>query len=315
MNVEELCQAIAEKRREAHSRDLGPWPRNNMVASDIGDCARENVLAILNWKDRPSFDPEVKARLERGNKIEDLAIAELQALGYRVRVERTPFEIKDKSGRLLCRGRLDGFLAENGKEWPFECKSLNPNVYNQINEEADFDRYLFFRKWPRQLQTYLFANNLDEGFFILDDCLGHWKLLPVHLDYERMEAILKQLEIVADHVEAQTLPDFHKDPAVCVRCWARGRLCNPPFFSGEGMKVINDAELEQKLNRRAELDPMASEYDALDREIKGVLKEAMKPEQIFIVGGWMVKAEEKRRNFKKAYTSTFLGFHIERIQT
>lgn len=320
MTVEELCQSIEAKRREIYSRDLGPWARNNMVASDIGDCARESVLSVLNWGERPAFDPEIKARLERGNKIEDLALAELQNLGYRIRVERRPFEIKDKKGRIICRGRVDGFIEHlDGKDIPFECKSINPNVYNQINEEADFDRYLFFRKWPRQLQTYLYANEIEEGFFLLDDCLGHWKLLPVHLDYERMEKILQQLESVANHIEAKTLPDFHKDPAICVRCWAKGRVCNPPFFSGEGMQIINDAELEQKLTRRAELDPIASEYDRLDKELKNVLKEAMKPEQIFVVGNWMIKAEEKTRNYKaqsaKAATSiTYLGFEIEKIQ-
>ena len=85
------------------------------------------------------------------------------------------------------------------------------------------------------------------------------------------------------------------------------------------MQLINDPELEQKLNRRAELDPMASEYDHLDKDLKAVLKEAMKPEQIFIVGNWMIKAEEKRRSFKaqpakEATTTTYLGFEIEPIQ-
>ena len=319
MNIEELCQEIAAKRTEFYSRDVGPWPKNNMVASDIGECQRESVLAITEWNQRPAFDPEVKARLERGKRIEDLAMAELAVLGYSARVERKPFEIKNAGGQILCRGRLDGFLEKDRREYPFECKSLNPNVYNQINEQGDFDRYVFFRKYPKQLQTYLFANNLEEGFWILDDCMGHWKLIPCRLDYDRMDAVLRHLEAVADHVEKKTLPDFHKDPTTCLRCWVRGRVCNPPFFSGEGMQVINDAELEQKLNRRAELDPMASEYDHLDKELKEVLKAAMKPEQIFVVGNWMIKAEEKTRNYKAqpaktASKTTYLGFEIEKIE-
>ena len=319
MTVEELCKEVAEKRTEFYSRDVGPWPKNNMTASDIGECQRESTLAIVEWKQRPAFDPEVKARLERGNKIEDLTMAELAALGYHARVERKPFEIKNDGGQLLCRGRLDGFLEKDGRTYPFECKSLNPNVYNQINEQADFDRYVFFRKYPKQLQTYLYANNMEQGFWILDDCMGHWKLIPCRLDYDRMEAVLLHLEAVADHLEAKTLPDFHKDPAICLKCWARGRVCNPPFFSGEGMQLINDPELEQKLNRRAELDPMATEYDHLDKDLKEILKESMKPEQIFMIGNWMIKAEEKTRTYKAqpakpASKTTYLGFDIEQIQ-
>ena len=319
MTVEELCEEIAKKRIEFYSRDLGPWAKNNMTASDIGECQRESVLAIREWGQRPAFNPEIKARLERGNAIENLALAELAALGYQARVERKPFEIKNDGGQLLCRGRLDGFLEKDNRTFPFECKSLNPNVYNQINEQVDFDRYFFFRKYPKQLQTYLYANNLDEGFWILDDCMGHWKLIPCRLDYNRMEAILQHLEVVADHLEAKTLPDFHKDPSTCLKCWARGRICNPPFFGSEGMQLIKDPELEQKLDRRADLDLFATEYDHLDKELKELLKETMKPEQVFIIGKWMVKAEEKQRNFKAqsakaATTTTYLGFDIEPIE-
>ena len=321
MNVEELCQEIAEKRQAKYSdpKRTEPYPRNNPIASDISDCMRETVLGITNYKDRPKFDPEVIARMERGKKIEHLMREELLELGYTVREERLLAELKDSKGRLLTRGRADGFIVKDRKEFAFEGKSMTPYVYNQINEQADFDRYVFFRKYPRQLQSYLLASNLEEGLWILDDCLGHWKIIPCRLDYERGEAILKHLEGAVAHLEAKTLPDFHKDPAICLKCWARGRVCNPPFFSGEGMQIISDPELEQKLNRRAELDPLAAEYDHLDKDLKDILKESMKPEQVFVVGNWMIKAEEKTRNYKAqlakpASKTTYLGFEIEKIQ-
>lgn len=321
MTVEELCEEIAEKRRAKYSdpKRTEPYPRSNPIASDIGDCVRETVLGVSNYKDRPKFDPEVIARMERGQKIEQLMRAELFELGYTVREDRLLAELRDGKGQLLTRGRADGFIAKGRKEFAFEGKSMTPMVYNQINSQADFDHYVFFRKYPRQLQSYLLASNLEEGLWILDDCLGHWKIIPCRLDYDRGEAILKHLEGAVGHLAAGTLPDYHNDPAVCLKCWARGRVCNPPFFSGEGMKIIDNAELEQKLTRRAELDPMATEYDHLDKDLKEVLKEVMKKDQVFVIGKWMVKAEEKTKNFKaqpakEASKTTYLGFDIEPIQ-
>lgn len=302
MTVEELCAEIAQKREDSYRRNLGPWPKNNMTASDISECPRESVLAIFNWQERPAFDPDIKMRLERGNKIEDLALQELMGLGYRVRVERKPFEIRDRrnNDRLLCRGKVDGFLQDDRpldkpEDVPFECKSLNPNVYARIDSQEDFDRYLFFKKYPKQLQTYLFANNIEAGFWILDDCMGHWKLIPCRLDYERMEKVLQHLELVADHVEKKTLPDYQQDPAVCLKCWAYGRVCNPPLLgTHEGMQIINDPELEEKLDRLDEMRESHHEFESLDKELKAVFKG--KP--YLIVGDWLIRGEEKLRRTK-----------------
>lgn len=314
MTVEQLCEEIAQKRAERYKRDLGPWPKNNMTASDISECPRESVFAVTNWQDRPAFDPELKMRLERGNKIEDLVMAELQALGYRVRVERKPFEIKDKHGRLVCRGKVDGFVdpPDSRTDVPFEGKSLHPNVYARIDRQEDFDRYLFFKKYPKQLQTYLLANNLEEGFWILDDCLGHWKLIPCRLDYERMDKVLQHLELVAEHLAKKTLPDYHGDPAVCLKCWAYGRVCNPPFFAtGEGLRLINDPEVETKLKRLDEIRPIHREFDNLNDEVK----ELFKNKTNLIVGDWLIRGEEKIRKEKAraARESTYWRMTIEKL--
>lgn len=165
---------------------------------------------------------------------------------------------------------------------------------------------------------YLLANNLEEGFWILDDCMGHWKLIPCRLDYERAEKTLKHVESAVDHLAQNTLPAFHGDPTVCFKCWAFKRVCMPPFAAGEGMQVFDDPEFVEKLKRHQELDPAASEYDRLDREIKDFLKKAMKPEQIFLIGDYLIKAEEKSRSYKaqpakEAFTQKYLSFDIEKM--
>src|SRR5438094_49269 len=104
ITVEELCAEIAEKRRERYAIRTKPSPRSQPVASDLGNCLRETVLGITQWKERPEFSIELAQRFERGNKIEDLAMAELQGMGYRARVDRQPYEIKNKKGRVINRG-------------------------------------------------------------------------------------------------------------------------------------------------------------------------------------------------------------------
>jgi hypothetical protein len=319
LTVEQLCDEIATRRRTKYASRTKPYPRNNPIASDISDCVRETVLGITNWKDRPEFPVEVIERMERGNQVEDWIFRELMDLGYSVRVDRQSWELRDKKGRIIARGRIDGFLSIGRETYPFECKSMHPNMYGRINSIEDFDRYQFFRKYPRQLQSYLFANNLDQGFWILDDLLGHWKLIPCRLDYDRAEKILRHLESAVEHLANKTLPPFHSDPTVCLKCWAYTRVCTPPFASGEGMQVIDDPEFSEKLKRRAKLDNAASEFDRLDREIKGFLKQTMKPEQIFIIGDYLVSAEEKIRNMnpqpaKEASQQKYLAFNIESMK-
>jgi hypothetical protein len=316
--VEDLCKEIAERRRTKYANRTKPYPRNNPIASDISDCVRETVLGITQWKERPDFPIAAVERMERGNQIEDLTLRELMELGYSVRVDRQPFELRDKKGRLISRGRVDAFIKVGRKEYPLECKSMNPNIYSRIDTQEDFDSYSFFRKYPRQLQSYLLANNFEEGFWLIDDCMGHWKLIPCRLDYDRAEKILKHTEQAVEHIAAGTLPGYHTDPSYCLKCWAFKRVCTPPFFSGEGMKAINDPELADKLKRRAELDAAASEYDRLDKDVKETLKEAMKPTDVFIIGDFMITAEEKERRYKAqpakpAHTTTFLGLEIEKI--
>ncbi|MDP3937579.1 MAG: hypothetical protein Q8R92_05520, partial [Deltaproteobacteria bacterium] len=294
MTAAELCAAITDRRQKALEARISPYPRNNPIASDLGPCGRETALAILHWKERPLFGADLKARFERGTTIEDLVVNELGALGFSVRVDRKPFEIKDKAGRVVLRGRLDGFVTHERQEYPFECKSLDPLVYRRIHTVEDFEAFTWAAKYPRQLQAYLYANNFEEGFFLLDDCMGHWKLLPVTLDLDATETILRQCEMAVDAVdrirngdpEESALPEYHRDPTVCRRCWAFGRLCAPPA-EYHGLTLVEDGELEARLDRRAELEAPHREYEALDK----MAKEAVKERDGLLVGGWLVQGK------------------------
>ena len=305
--VSSLCRELEAKRTEALERRIQAYPRSQPIASDLGPCTREMVLAITNWKDRPAPSPALKARFERGSLIEDAVIRELSELGVKVRVDRKPFEIRDGQGRLVLRGKIDGFVHFEGKDYPMEVKSLNPNIFNRVESVDDFKRWTWAAKYPNQLCAYLYAENMEEGFFLLDDCLGHWKMLPARLDYGEMELVLKRCEQAVEHVASGTLPDYHKDPEVCRRCWAFGRVCDPPMDT-QGLQLLVEPEFEQLLERRQELVAAHREYEALDKEAKGRLKgkDGLVLGRFLIQGKMMTRHEAAKpeRSFSQRHVAT-----------
>lgn len=318
--VDALLAEIERRRAAALDQRRTAYPRNNPVASDIGECQREMVLSIVHWKERPLPDEWLVARFARGTVIENLAIQELGAMGFTVRVERTPFEITNTQGRVILRGKVDGFLETARHTWvPFEVKSMDPNVYKRINSVEDFDHFAYTRKYPRQLCAYLYGNNLEAGFFLLDDCLGHWKLIAVTLDYAEMERILQMVEGAVEAVEqvrarpdaeAELLPAYHPDPAVCGRCWAKGRVCFPPLTLA-GVTVADDPEFEADLARRETLEPQAREYEALDKAVKA----RVRGKDGLLVGPFLVSGKELTVTYKPQPARTVLQWRtkIERV--
>jgi len=307
MTAAELCQQIADRRAEALAHRVSAYPRQNPIASDLGPCQREMVLAMTHWQERPLPPADLKARFERGNLIEDAILRELSDLGFTVRVERSPFEVKDAQGRVVLRGKIDGFVSVERETFPMEVKSLNPNVYNRVETVEDFDKFGFMAKYPRQLQSYLYANNLPEGFFLLDDCLGHWKLLPVALDWSALDAIIRHCEGAVAHREAGTLPDYHPDPAVCKRCWAYGRVCTPPM-EFHGLQILTDPDFEADLNRRGELAEAAKEHEALDKRIKA----RVQGQTGLVVGDWLIQGRWVDKKGHEVKPSRYWQSKIER---
>lgn len=327
---------IKTRREQQLSSNQGKWPRSNPVASDISRCARETALGVLHWEDRPAFGLDMIARFEAGKEQENIAYAKMLRLGIEITEQQRLFELKDKKGRLLLRGKIDGKMNCGGKVGvPFDLKTMHPNLFDRFDTVEDLLMHPFFSKYPKQLMAYEYMNNIDIGFLWIDNMLGAWKFIEVPMQWNLMENILKQLETAVETIEVikkaatgdvvvdalkemELLPPYHFDPSYCLKCWAFKRVCTPPFFTGEGMKIINDPEFADKITRRAELDAAATEYDKLDKEIKGTLKEAMKPMDNWIIGDWLITAEEKERRMKaqpakEAHTSKYLSFDIQPI--
>jgi len=290
--ADDLASEIVQRRAFDLDSRVKVSPRSTSILSDISDCDRQMTYAVLDWNKKPAHDGDLQARFDAGNAIEAQVVAELQRLGFKVTLSQMPVEIKNRKGEVIARGRVDGFIEiAHHHAIPFEVKSMNPNIFNGIKDLQDFKGKPWLRKYIRQLSMYLFGNNVESGLFILTDGLGRWKVLPLTLDYGEAEAILQRLERVHEAIKTKTYPDrITYDQGICGHC-SFAALCLPDLLNKEAALVDNQ-EIEAKLERRMELKPSAKEYSDLDDEIKETFRGIDKA----IVGGkWLVQNVPSQR--------------------
>jgi hypothetical protein len=268
------------------------------------------ALAVLHWQERPSLS-HLQARFEVGNDVERRILERLGQYGFTVTQQQRALECKHpKSGAVVLRGKIDAMLQWEGKAYPFDVKSLDPLIFPKMNRLEDLLEHPFYQKYSRQMWAYEYMTDAETGFLLLDNLKGQWKFIEVPLDMEAFSVVLdncqRAVEAVKDYlmerhrssalttdreIAALTLPDYIQDASTCRRCWAFGRLCEPPGVEVAGIEVLEDAELAIKLDRRAELEPASDEWEALDKEIKA----AVKGKDGMLVGDWLVTGREISR--------------------
>ena len=280
--LDSLCSEINTRIKRRLASEGAPKPQHVCRASGIERCGRAMQLQILKWDQREPFDDWLLARFERGRAIESkIVIPRLYELGLEILGGQYPLAIKSHDGkRVICTGHLDFRVRWQGYDVISDCKSMHPNIFGKIRDGRDGvedllrDRFAYRYLW--QLLLYMYQHDEPAGLFLIDDCLGHWKLVPVllneHLDL--CEEALTRCEQVMDAVASDSLLPFHEDAAVCRDCWAfKSGACAPPLdFSGDGVRVLGDSLLQELLERMEEIGPVGSEYARLDRTVKAKMK-------------------------------------------
>lgn len=300
--LEEIFQEILEKRDAWIMREKGgPYAKNNPTAGDISDCARETALGILHSEARPPFETSLLHRFEAGDHGERLGIAKLQLLGFEIVEQQRWYDFKDSRGRRIFRGKIDGKLRHPAYPKPviLDWKTVEPNLFPRFHTYQDLLDHRLFRKYIKQLNLYLFMEETEVGFLMLDNLKGQIRPIEVPFLEDIAEKALNQCRqavdaieaIQAGHLEEDALPPYSHDSSTCERCWCRGRVCFPPMVR-EGYQAINDDVLAGLLDRRAELEESAAEYKAIDKQIK----EMVTGKTGLVVGNWLVEGEEKKRN-------------------
>lgn len=273
-----LGEAIMSRRRASVMADRRLSRQENPRASSIGDCCREIYHQMVDWDARPLPDIELAERFERGNEIERSITMKLIKDGWEFTEQQSPFEIWEEIPELggkrtiICTGHVDGRIKWEGNRVPVECKSLHPNVFDRVNSIKDFMQMgTFWARYPRQILLYCYALNEPEGLFIIDDCLGHWKPIPVQMFElaDETELALRLARSAKIAKELGTPPPLHPDPTVCAKCWVReaGR-CFPALTSSDGVRVVDDFEIEAAMVRMGEIEQFSDEYSSLEKRVK-----------------------------------------------
>lgn len=185
-------------------------------------------------------------------------------------------------------GVIDLFIESRTPEGkririPGEFKSCSPFTFPQLNTVMDMreHRTPWVRKWPAQLTVYMVMTNSPEGFFLLRNKLtGHYKQIPVPLDYEYAESLLAKAERVSKAVKAYQAaqsdeervaalpPRIPFDPVVCEKC-PHYSVCIPdPNSLPEADNRLWDVHLDALCREVKRLEPMVKEHAEAMEKIK-----------------------------------------------
>lgn len=285
----DIVQPVVEMK----AKRIKQWPVRSNRASNLGHpCERFLVYERTRWQEKVLHDVTLQFIFDEGNIHEAAVIRELQDAGFQIIEQQRAFEWK----KYEITGHVDAKIKDNGSFIPIEIKSMSDWAWKAVNDLSDMykSKAVYMRQYPAQMTLYLLMDEKEEGAFILKNKTnGLLKQIPVKLDYEYGEALIQKAERINAHLKGETLPDrIEFSVGACEWC-AYSHICLPEH-KHEG-SIINDPELEAKLDRRGALKTMKDEYDDLDKEIREAVRE--KPE--LVVGNWILKGKWVD---KKAYT-------------
>lgn len=269
--VNNLAIEIVEKRKEQLRADNKRFIPRNFYASNIPECKRQMVHGILDWDKRELADDGLLSLFDSGKAEEKRIIQMLMSIGYDVIQQQNPISIKNKKGEIICSGKIDGKISYKGFYFPYEIKSMQDYTFQSIKSVEDFEKKPLLRKYLKQLQLYLYGNNIECGLFIISN-FRQIKVIPVYLDYGLCEQILQTLESAWVYVQKKEYPEpITYNPQICDYCPFE-MLCSK-MTNNKPAEFINNEILEGQIARCIELKPLVKEYEELDEMIKAPFKE------------------------------------------
>lgn len=288
--IEDLAKQILDKRNARLISEIKVWPRTNTYASQVPTCLRQGVYSITEWDKTKLHDAQLQARFNKGKQEETNLISELTSLGYEI-VEQQVSLDKALTERYRLSGKIDGKIKYDGRRIPFEVKSMHPMSFAKVSTIADIKDDHFMIKYYRQMQVYLLGHNEPAGLFFLTDCLGHWKIIPVELNYDDAESVLQTVEAINKHVASSSVPDrIPYDPDVCGFC-SFAHICLPDVINEAILQWEDNPKVASMLDRIGELKPAHKEYESLYEQVKEIFKNV----PLAVVGKWTVSGKASKR--------------------
>jgi len=285
-----------DEQTEKNIRQSGHRATNR--ASEAGwvdDCLRYLVLSRLHPELKERVDISLQRIFDEGRRQEFLLRREIEDAG--LRIVKVDWPLKWKKFNLT--GHIDGRIVTSDGEIAIELKSCSPNVFRVISTyqtSADLlsSKYIWVRHYPAQVMLYLIMADEEKGIILFKDkSTGKKHQINTVLDYDYTERILKGLEQVNRMVDENDPPPPKRVEA-CKRCPFARTACFVGQDFGPGFDLMEDAEIEAKLDRWMELWPKKNEFEELDKEIK----EAFRGKNV-IIGDYKIESKEyERKNYK-----------------
>lgn len=302
--VEALDQETAKRIRQS--------PRNSNRSSDLGwweECPRYLVLVRTDIESLPLHDIGLQRIFDEGREQERIIRREIEKAGFEI----TNVQRDEKWGNLNITGHIDGKICLNGITPILEIKSCSPNIFPsiaQIQDAKDLrdSKYSWIRKYYAQMQGYHLLFNEESGVILFKNkSTGEKHQIESRIDYEYCEKMCSVIEEVNARVDRND-PWPAEQKEACRRCGFAKTKCFPGRDYGPGYEFISNEEIESKLIRLEEIKPIAKEYEALDKEIKGCFKG-----KDAIVGEFIITSKEVERKGYVVNASTYWKVTIERL--
>lgn len=289
-------------------------PSGNLRCSNLAHpCDAYNYFdATVPGSQRLGASPELGMIFAEGRYQEQAFEMDLLAMGYGI--PGTQGALYWEKYRIS--GHRDFKISppNGGPAIRCEFKSCSPYTFDKINTVDDVRNHKlhFVRKWAGQVLLYMLLDGEEIYWLVLKNkSTGRIKVIEFRWNddlWRDAEALLKKAERIRKWVDASSLPAEAKlaDQEICARC-EFFNVCLPPLHFQATASVLDDPEFAAKLDRRAELEAAASEYDEVDSEIKTQARAAAKAGTTELVcGDWLIqtKTNEVKERHIPAGTQT-----------
>lgn len=283
--------ALAEFFRDRYDRfidskrEVSPCHTNR--ASALGhSCDYHGYLNRVAWSKQSLPDRGLQRIFYRGNVLESVIRRMLEDMGIRITDEQYALSLPEYE----ITGHIDGAIADT-ERWgrvPVDIKTTGNPIFARARTEADLRAVALGEKWYAQVQLYLKALKTQWALIIIVDVTTFQMVaIPIEANPEYQAKLLDRAtrinEAVKRHKEAgrsagtlrfaaevqKTLPPVN-NARICSSCHHYGTSCFPEmkFSKDAGVKVIDDGDLYELLDRRDKLEDRAAEFRALDKQVK-----------------------------------------------
>lgn len=300
-HVAALREAWASHLRTQRQVERGPSrARDYVYASGRKACVRRMALDLMHPEEESPLTDDALERFERGKEAEHALITRLHRIGprctppFEVAEGQRPFEVRDRDGQLLIRGKVDCRLSFSRKVRPIlEAKS--GQSYARCRTLDDVKAGAWTRSAVDQILAYLLAAEEEWGILALIKPSGLPLFLPVELyvddHLERAEAFLRDARAAVDAARGGELPPYFSEVSECRKCPHFGRSCTPPDLSYSGASLIDDPELIEAAEIREKNRAAHKAYEKADE----LLKAELHGTQLAILGPYEVRGRLQRK--------------------